>query len=74
MFTQSDALIVNYCRSYSHMKTVKIGKFHILELIISGFMEFCYGVIGAIGQSAVWCGLYNTDRGCTVPAEHPSHD
>ena len=25
------------------MKSVKIGKFHILELIISGFMDFCYG-------------------------------
>ena len=24
----------------SHMKTVKTGKFHILELIISGFMDF----------------------------------
>ena len=23
------------------MKTAKIGKFHILELIISGFMDFC---------------------------------
>ena len=33
---------VDYCRSYSHMKTEKIGKFHILELIISGFffMDF----------------------------------
>ena len=35
---------VDYCRSYSHMKTVKIGKFHILELIISGFMDFWFTV------------------------------
>ena len=30
---------VDYCISYLHMKTVKIGKFHILELIISGFLD-----------------------------------
>ena len=24
------------------MKTVKIGQFHILELTISGYMDFCY--------------------------------
>ena len=26
------------------MKIVKIGKFHILDLIISGFMDFCLHV------------------------------
>ena len=46
------------------MKTVKIGKFHILESIISGFMDFCSDVSSRLTQClsvALTCIMVSTN-------------